>query len=49
MTSGFEFEKASEHLHTLLQSGLLEQLKGANEAETRLLLIDEILGLLGWP
>src|SRR5687768_4987732 len=48
MTSGFEFEKASERLNNLLGSDLLKQLRGANEAETRLLLIDEVLILLGW-
>jgi hypothetical protein len=41
-------EDAAKRLNAFMQSGVAEQLQGANEAKTRLLVIDEILAILGW-
>lgn len=48
MNSGFFFEQAAERMHRLAASEISSQLHDANEATTRLLLIDEVLSILGW-
>ncbi|HEY7416089.1 MAG TPA: hypothetical protein VH593_12925, partial [Ktedonobacteraceae bacterium] len=49
MTNQSQLEAAANKMHALLQDDLVRQLQGANEATTRLRLIDEVLALLGWP
>lgn len=48
MTYQEQFEIAAAHIQSLIDSGIAQQLENANEAQTRLLLVNEILGLLGW-
>lgn len=43
-----ECEKSAKKLKELIDSDVVKQLKGANEATTRLLIIDEVLSILGW-
>lgn len=49
MSSLIGHEEAAAKMAELLRSNSVLQLKRANEAKTRLLVIDEILNLLGWP
>ena len=49
MTMGVQFEHAAIELRKLLEDDATKPLRGANEAETRLLLIDKVLEILGWP
>src|SRR5687768_15736108 len=44
----YGFEEAAARMHTLAGSDIAERLAEANEAETRLLLIDQVLEILGW-
>lgn len=44
-----KIEEASEQIRQLAQESIVEQLSKSNEAETRLLLIDRVLAILGWP
>lgn len=44
----YSFEDAAARMHTLAASDIAERLVEANEAETRLLLIDQVLEILGW-
>jgi hypothetical protein len=41
-------EHAARQLRELIDTNIVEDLQGANEAETRLRLVDEVLALLGW-
>ena len=49
MTNSNRIEDAAERMHHLANSKLVEKIRGANEATTRLLIIDEVLDILGWP
>lgn len=42
-------EEAAIKMQELVKSNIAQRLNEANEAETRLLLIDRVLNLLGWP
>lgn len=42
-------EDAAARLRALIQSDDVRKLRGANEAATRLLIIDQVLEILGWP
>lgn len=48
MKSLSAFEDAANNITNLLNTNIVDKLKGANEAETRLLIIDEVLAILGW-
>ncbi len=48
MPSGDYFDEAINRFRTLIKSHPAKQLQGANEAKTRLLVIDEVLAILGW-
>ena len=48
MPSGDYFDDAINRLGKLIKSHPVRQLQGANEAKTRLLIIDEVLAILGW-
>jgi predicted type IV restriction endonuclease len=39
---------AVNRMQELVKSNPVKQLRGANEAKTRLLIIDEVLSILGW-
>jgi len=49
MPSGDHFDDTINKFRTLIKSHPVKQLQGANEAKTRLLIIDEVLAILGWP
>ncbi len=49
MATSNNIEQAAIKMQDLVKSDLARRIKGANEAKTRLLLIDEILDILGWP
>jgi len=44
-----KMEEASERMWQLVNDPAVGRLQEANEAETRLLLVDRVLGILGWP
>jgi predicted kinase len=48
MPNSDPFEEAINRMRALVNSHFTKQLQGANEAKTRLLIIDEVLNLLGW-
>src|SRR5450755_627528 len=48
MPSSDYFDDAINQLSKLIKSHPVKQLQGANEAKTRLLIIDEVLTILGW-
>lgn len=48
MPSGDYFDDAINQLGKLIKGHPVKQLQGANEAKTRLLIIDEVLAILGW-
>src|SRR5438874_1543268 len=48
MASHNYLDDALERMRLLIQNNPIKQLQGANEAKTRLLIIDEVLALLGW-
>ncbi|GHO53261.1 hypothetical protein [Ktedonobacter robiniae] len=41
-------EDAAAKMNLLVESEVIRKLQGANEAKTRLLIIDEVLSILGW-
>ncbi len=49
MSSSDPFEEAINRMRVLVNSNIIKQLQGANEAKTRLLVVDEVLNTLGWP
>ena len=49
MSSSDPFEEAINRMRVLVNNNIVKQLQGANEAKTRLLIVDEILNILGWP
>ena len=44
-----QIEDAARRMYELAASDLAQQLRRANEATTRLRIIDEVLDMLGWP
>jgi predicted type IV restriction endonuclease len=44
-----KMEEASERMWQLVNDPLVARLQEANEAETRLLVVDRVLNILGWP
>ena len=49
MATSNNIEHAALKVQELIKSEIARKIKGANEAKTRLLLIDEMLDILGWP
>jgi len=48
MENNNQLEAAADQIQKLVKSDLVTELRGANEAKVRLLIIDEVLGILGW-
>jgi predicted type IV restriction endonuclease len=49
MATKEHFEKAAEGMQQLMDEDFVNQLQDANEAKTRLLVIDRVLNIVGWP
>lgn len=43
------FEKAAEEMRVFLADDVVSRIKEANEAKTRLLIVNKVLEILGWP
>ncbi len=48
MEHNSQIEDAANQMQELIRSGIINKLRNANEAEVRLLVIDEVLRILGW-
>ena len=48
MSTNTQIEDAAKRMGKLVSSGIVNQIHNANEAKTRLMIIDTVLDILGW-